>query len=99
MSRLAARITSKEYAARDYRIAISNKLYRPAELRVRVQGLPEGSYRLAPEISNYHRPGANRSCFPLRRICRAACILSWWKFPPLTAGRGDFQIQHFSGQG
>lgn len=33
----------------DYRIAVSNKLYRPAELRVRVLGLPPGSYRLSAE--------------------------------------------------
>lgn len=37
----------QDHAAQDYRIAISNKLYRPAELHVRVQGLPEGGYRLS----------------------------------------------------
>jgi polyferredoxin len=34
-------------AEQDYRIAVANKLYRPVEMRVRVEGLPEGSYRLA----------------------------------------------------
>ncbi|MEJ1958776.1 MAG: hypothetical protein WDM70_04430 [Nitrosomonadales bacterium] len=38
-----------DHTVQDYRIAVSNKLYRPVELRVRVQGLPEGSYRLSTE--------------------------------------------------
>ncbi len=33
----------------DYRIALSNKMYRPVELQVRVLGLPPGSYRLSAE--------------------------------------------------
>ena len=36
-----------DHAMQDYRIAISNKLYRPAELHVHVLGLPEGSYHLS----------------------------------------------------
>jgi polyferredoxin len=39
--------TQPDHAVQDYRIAFSNKLYRKAQIHVRVQGLPEGSYRLS----------------------------------------------------
>jgi polyferredoxin len=34
-------------AIRDYRISLANKLYRPAQLKLSVQGLPQGSYTLS----------------------------------------------------
>lgn len=37
------------HTIQDYRIAISNKLYRPADISVQVQGLPQGSYHLSLE--------------------------------------------------
>ena len=33
----------------DYRISISNKLYHPGNVNVRIEGLPEGSYRLSAQ--------------------------------------------------
>lgn len=46
---LAAYRADVEHAdnIQDYRVAVSNKLYRPARVRLEVQGLPPGSYTLS----------------------------------------------------
>ncbi|MCL4315936.1 MAG: 4Fe-4S binding protein [Gammaproteobacteria bacterium] len=45
--------TNQGAAIRDYRIALANKLYRPALLKVNVQGLPEGSYTLSADQAGF----------------------------------------------
>jgi polyferredoxin len=83
-------------SGQDYTIAISNKLYRPAQLRVRVLGLPQGSYTLSSEA------------LKLPQIGRDTVILSIAKGLPhglysavVEVSAGDvwvkrFQIQHWS---
>jgi len=39
----------QQQTIKDYRIAVSNKLYRPATLHVQVRGLPEQSYQLSAD--------------------------------------------------
>ncbi len=41
----------------DYRIRVSNKLYAPAELHLRVEGLPAGSYRLQTDSVHFDTAG------------------------------------------
>jgi polyferredoxin len=44
--------TAHNQSARDYRIEISSKRYRPSELSVAVEGLPEGAFTLSkPKVS------------------------------------------------
>ncbi len=82
-------------SARDYRIEIANKRYRPAELDVAVEGLPAGSYTLS----------GNRVSLPT--VGRASVLLSM--SPSLSHGLhpftvvvrsrdgwvGRFELQHF----
>jgi hypothetical protein len=42
---------------RDYRVAVSNKLYRPAELTVTIQGLPQKSYSLSASQAQFDSAG------------------------------------------
>ncbi len=41
----------------DYRIRVSNKLYRDASLTVKVEGLPSGSYRLSADEADFETAG------------------------------------------
>ncbi|HEC18730.1 MAG TPA: 4Fe-4S binding protein [Gammaproteobacteria bacterium] len=42
---------------RDYRIAISHKLYRPADVSLRIEGLPEKSYSIASKALHFDTAG------------------------------------------
>jgi polyferredoxin len=42
---------------RDYRVAVSHKLYRDAELKVSLEGLPENSYRLSADTVHFTSAG------------------------------------------
>lgn len=83
-------------ATQDYRIAIASKLYRPAELHIRVRGLPEGSYRLSGE--DVHLLPASRDSLTLSIgqglphglhpfVVEVSAADGW---------AGHFNIQHFS---
>lgn len=45
-------------SGQDYQIEVANKLYKPAEISLRVSGLPKGSYRLDAE--SFHLDAAKR---------------------------------------
>jgi polyferredoxin len=53
--RLAVYRADLQFASviRDYRIAVSNKLYRDAEVSVRIEGLPENSYVLPEKVLRF----------------------------------------------
>jgi polyferredoxin len=88
--------TQQSHTIHDYRIAVSNKLYRPAEFNVLVQGIPGNSYRL------------NASEIKLAPAARGSVMLS--VAPNLPHGLyaiaitvsavdgwvGHYRIQHFS---
>jgi polyferredoxin len=88
--------TAQSLQVLDYRIAISNKLYRPAELSVRVEGLPPGSFNLSTRTVKLDRagrasvtlsilPGLRRGLYPVLVEVRA---------PDGWTGR--FRLQHLS---
>lgn len=84
--------------ALDYRIAISNKMYRPAELRVRVLGLPEGSYHLS--AGNVRLSAAGRESLMLSISQDLRGLHSFVvEVSAVDGWTGRFHIQHFSGQG
>ncbi len=83
----------------NYRIAVSNKLYHPAALRVRVQGLPQGSYTLS---------AADIMLLPVGRESLTLSIAQnlprglYSIVVDVAAGdgwTGHYHIQHFSEQG
>lgn len=49
--------TNQGAAIQDYRIALANKLYRPTQLKVSVQGLPPGSYTLSADEARFVSAG------------------------------------------
>ena len=83
----------------DYRIALSNKLYQPAELKIHVAGLPEGSYRLS--AGGVTVPGAGRASVTLA----VAPNLPRGLYPVMVQVRAQqgwqrsFRVQHYSSGG
>ncbi len=80
----------------DYRIEVAHKVYRPAAVRLEVEGLPPGSYRLSREVLRFqgtgHRdallhidPGLPRGLHPV--LIRARSDDGW---------SATFRIQHFA---
>lgn len=80
----------------DYRIAVSSKLYRPTELHIQVQGLPEGSYYLGSEdikLLPAERESLTLSIAPglphgLHSFVVEVSAIDGWA--------GHFNIQHFT---
>ena len=83
-------------AIQDYRIEVAHKMYRPARVRLEVEGLPEGSYRLSRSELVFegtgHRdavlhidPGLPRGLHPV--LVRARSDDGW---------SATFRIQHFA---
>lgn len=83
----------------EYRIAVSNKLYRPAELHVHVLGLPDGSYRLS--AGDIKLLPAGRESFTLFITQNLPHGLHPFVVEVSAADgwKARFNIQHFSGQG
>jgi polyferredoxin len=77
--------TAHNQSARDYRIEIANKRYRPEALSVSVEGLPEGSFTL------------NRNKVSLATVGRASVFLSI--APTLKHGLYPFRVVVRSGDG
>jgi polyferredoxin len=86
-------------AVQDYRIAISNKLYRPAELHVRVQGLPEGSYRLSAGDIKLLPAGRESLTLSITQDLPRGLHSFLVEVSAVDGWTGHFNIQHFSGQG
>lgn len=83
-------------AVQDYRIAISNKLYHPAQMHVTVEGLRQGQYRLSSENIRLLPAGHESVTLSVTRdmphglhsfVVEASASDGW-------AGR--FNIQHFA---
>lgn len=88
--------TQQSRSIQDYRIAVTNKRYRASELRVQVEGLPEGSYRLTSD--HVTLPPAGRGSVTLsvapglaRGVHRVLITVS-----ALDGWTGRFRIQHYS---
>jgi hypothetical protein len=56
---LAVYRADAEYGAKitDYRVAVSNKLYHPADLSVSIEGLPQKSYLLSSNKVHFNTAG------------------------------------------
>jgi len=82
----------------DYRIAVSNKLYRPAELSLRVQGLPEGSYRLSAGAIKMLPVGRESLTLSIAQSLPRGLHSFVVEVSAVDGWTGRFNIQHFSGQ-
>ena len=91
--------SQQDPTVQDYRIAVSNKLYRPAELRVRVLGLPESSYRLSAEDIKLLPAGRESLTLSITQNMSHGLHSFVVEVSAVDGWTGHFNIQHFSGQG
>ncbi len=91
--------SQQDHAMQDYRIAVSNKLYRPAELHVRVQGLPEGSYRLSATDIKLLSAGRESLTLSITQALPRGLHSFVVEVSAVDGWTGRFNMQHFSGQG
>ena len=87
------------HSVQDYRIAVSNKLYRPAALHVRVQGLPQGSYRLSAEDIKLLSAGRDSLTLTIGKTLPRGLYSIVVEVTAVDGWTGRFHIQHFSEQG
>lgn len=80
----------------DYRIAVSNKLYRPAELQVRVQGLPQGSYHLSADNIKLLPVGRDSLTLSISQELPHGLYSLVVEVRAVDGWVGRFHIQHFS---
>lgn len=83
----------------DYRIAVTNKIYRPAQLSVQVQGLPPGSYRLSDDTIKLGPAGRGSLTLSIARNLKRGVYGVNVTVQSTDGWTGHFRIQHFSEQG
>ncbi len=83
----------------DYRIAITNKIYRPSELSVQVQGLPPGSYRLSADTVRLGAAGRESLILSIDRGLKRGVYSVVITVKAIDGWTGRFHLQHFSEQG
>ena len=88
-----------DHTVQDYRIAVSNKLYRPAELHVRVMGLPEGSYHLSTEDIKMLPAGRESISLAIAQNLPHGLYSFVVEVSAVDGWTGRFNAQHFSGGG
>jgi len=88
-----------DQTVQDYRIAVSNKLYRPAELHVRVQGLPEGSYHLSAGDIKLLPAGRESLTLSITQNLPRGLYSFVVEVSAVDGWTGHFNIQHFSEKG
>lgn len=82
-----------------YRIAVTNKLYRPTTMTVSVQGLPQGSYQLS--AAKFNLPSAGRDILKLAisPTLKRGIYGVWVTVTAKDGWKGRFRFEHFSQQG
>jgi polyferredoxin len=80
----------------DYRIAVTNKIYRPSRLSVQVQGLPPGSYRLSEDSVNLGPAGRGSLTLSVARDLKRGVYRVVITVTSMDGWTGQFRIQHFS---
>ncbi|MBI1174496.1 MAG: 4Fe-4S binding protein [Sideroxydans sp.] len=90
--------TQHAQTIQDYRIAVSNKLYRPAELSVHVQGLPQGSYHLSAGDIKLLPAGHGSLTLSIARSLPRGLYSIMVDVSAADGWAGHFHIQHYSEQ-
>jgi polyferredoxin len=83
----------------NYRIAATNKLYRSAEMKVKVQGLPEGSYHLSAEDIKLAPAGHESLTLSIEQTLPRGLYSVVVNVDAVDGWSGKFRIQHFSEKG
>ncbi len=83
----------------DYQIGIANKLYRPAQFMVRVQGLPEGSYHISNEKVMFSSAGRESLTLSIARNLPRGLYSFVVEVISDDGWVGRYKMQHFSEQG
>lgn len=84
------------HSIQDYRIAVSNKLYHPAEFSVRVRGVPQGSYQLSAEKVHLLPAGHESLTLSISRSLPRGLYSIIVDVSSADGWVGHFNIQHFS---
>jgi len=83
---------------RDYRIAVSNKRYQKASLKISVEGLPKDSYTLSSSQANFNKAGR------VDLNLHVKDVLAPGLYPVLVRARSadgwedSFRVEHFVGR-
>lgn len=80
----------------DYSIAVSNKLYRPAEFNVSVRGLPAGSYHLTAEHFKLSPAGRKSLTLSVSRSLPRGFYRIIVDASAADGWTGHFSLQHFA---
>jgi len=91
--------TQQSRSIQDYRIAITNKMYRTAELSVQVQGLPPGSYHLSADDIKLGSAGRGSLTLSVAQNLKRGVYAAVITVSAMDGWTGRFSIQHFSEQG
>lgn len=86
------------HTIQDYRIAISNKLYRPAEFSVKVRGLPASSYQLSADDVKLLPAGRESLTLSVARNLPRGLYSIIVDVTAANGWTGHFRVQHVSEQ-
>ena len=89
----------KSGSIQDYRIAVTNKRYRAAELTVQVQGLPPGTYSLSTDDIKLGSAGRGSLTLSVGQNLKRGIYKVVVTVTALDGWTDQFNIQHFSEQG
>ncbi|MDR0480534.1 MAG: 4Fe-4S binding protein [Gallionellaceae bacterium] len=84
-------------AIQDYRIFVANKLYRPAQFTVRVQGLPAGSYQLSEDEVKLATAGRESLILSIKPNLPHGMYSFTVEVTSADGWTDRVQMQHFSG--
>ncbi len=84
------------HTIQDYRIAVTNKIYHPAELTVQVHGLPPGSYHLSADKIALTAAGRGSVGLAVDRGLKHGVYRVLVTVKAMDGWTGNFSIQHFS---
>ena len=97
---LAVYRADKEYGAeiRDYRVAISNKLYRNAEVSVRLEGLSEQDYLLSDHTARFDTVGRVDLNLHVKSNLKKGLHSFLVHVESMDGWRAVYRVQHFVGK-
>lgn len=94
---LAVYRADNEFGAsiKDYRIRVSNKLYRDASLNIKVDGLPEGSYVLTTDTANFDTAGRVDLTLHINDTLSQGLHRFLVRVESIDGWKDSYRVQHF----
>lgn len=82
-----------------YRIAVTNKLYRPSDMKVSVQGLPQGSYQISADTIKLQPAGREMLQLSISPGLKRGLYGVWVTVTAQDGWVGRFRFEHFAQEG